>query len=75
MRTVVASPWVVLSSLAGIPLLVVWVAHLCHRLTTCPHCGKCGRHYVGFFREWRTRPEQVGPVYCRHCHARFVFLA
>jgi hypothetical protein len=75
MQTLVASPWIILSSIVGMSLLVIGVARLCHRLVACPHCGKCGRHYVGFFRELRTRVEQVGPVYCRHCHARFVFVA
>ena len=75
MQALAISPWIVFSSLAGLPLLIVWVARLCHRCVACPHCGKRGRHYVGFFRELRTRAEPIGPVYCRHCHTRFIFLA
>jgi hypothetical protein len=75
MQALAASSWIILASLAGLPLLVVWVACLCHRLVACPQCGKRSRHYVGFFREWRARAQSVGPVYCRYCHARFVFLA
>jgi hypothetical protein len=75
MSVLVASPWVILVSLAAVPVLVVWVAYLCHRLVTCPQCGKHSRHYVGFFRDMRVQAQPVGPVYCRYCHARFVFLA
>jgi hypothetical protein len=75
MPALVASPWIILGSVIGMLLLVVVVARLCHRLVACPHCGKQSHHYVGFCREWRAQAQRMGPVYCRYCQARFVFLA
>jgi hypothetical protein len=75
MQALAASSWIILCSLVGLPMLVVWVACLCHRPVACPHCGKQSRHYVGFFRDLRARAQPVGPVYCRHCQAHFIFLA
>ena len=75
MPTLATSPWIALGGLVGLPLLVLWMARLCHRVVHCPHCGGRGRHYVGFFSELHTRAREIGPVHCKHCHARFVFMA
>jgi hypothetical protein len=68
------SPWLVLGILLGLCLLVVGIACLCHRLVQCPHCGARARYYVGFFSEWHTRARAIGPVLCKRCQARFVFM-
>ncbi len=74
MQTLMASPWLTLSSLVVPPLLVIALAYLCHRAVPCPRCGAWGRYYVGFFCELRTRVREIGPVCCKHCQTRFVFL-
>jgi hypothetical protein len=75
MQTPAASPWMALGGLIGVSLVIVWMARMCHRLVHCPHCGAQSRHYVGFFSEWRNRAREIGPVRCKHCHTRFVFMA
>ncbi len=75
MQALVITPWVAVGGFVGLSLLVVWFARLCHRAIHCPHCGARGQHYVGFFSELRIRAREIGPVYCKHCHARFVFMA
>ena len=75
MSTVAPILWLALGGVLGLPLMIIWLACLCHRPVNCPHCGIRGRYYVGFFSELRTRTRDIGPVYCKHCHARFVFIA
>ena len=58
----------------GLFVLVIWMACLCHRAVRCPRCGAGARYYVGFFSELRTKAREVGPVWCKRCHTRFVFL-
>lgn len=67
--------WLALGAWLLASLLVVWLAYRCHQVVPCPRCGLPGRYYVGWFRDLRPTVRTVGPVCCKRCQARFVFLA
>ena len=75
MHGLVTSPWLTLGAMVGLPLLVIWLARMSHRPVHCPYCGMGGQHYIGFFSELRPQAIEIGPVNCKRCYARFVFMA